>query len=541
MRHKNRFLFIVPPHIESSMPLLAPNLLASCAQKARLPFCAIDLNASYRKQLISAESGELVASNLGLFFQKNPDSLSPGSYWSAIDRYRSFLPLSKKYFPEFNLHWDGAVSQYAWNRFSDQQRFLTIRRHSLGWHAAYSGLWPLLNSFAPTVIGLSVTFDTQFLEALALADALHLMVPEMTIVMGGAAIKNCFSKNCVSFGPLQEVVDILYIGDGEFLISALAKINVNDVKARARFVSGEMSILWADDLIEHARREGVLIPVFDSKTLALYSTPALILPYRMAGRCYWGKCRFCADHQYGGSLWIEDETDVHLDGIQQMISRHDAVGIFFLDSAMSASCMKTIASRIIKRGLDIKWGVNARFEKKMLEPGLLELLAQSGCCFLRFGLESGSQRILNLMHKGVNVGHAAAIVRRCRDTSILTHTYVMVGYPGEKEEDRRMTSAFLMDQKNHPDSFNISRFLLYPESPLAGLKQIEPTSEDEWNVGEFMEGDERLSEFISNLERAFSEMYGPSRVLMSPAHTLALHEKTVDWSTAMIETREGGE
>ena len=96
--------------------------------------------------------------------------------------------------------------------------------------------------------------------------------------------------------------------------------------------------------------------------------------------------------------------------------------------------MRALAKRLIEDKLSITWWGNIRFEKTFT-PELCRLLAESGCVAVSGGLEVASDRLLELMKKGVTVEQVARVTRAFTDAGIMVHAYLMYGFPTETEQD----------------------------------------------------------------------------------------------------------
>ena len=90
--------------------------------------------------------------------------------------------------------------------------------------------------------------------------------------------------------------------------------------------------------------------------------------------------------------------------------------------------MKATAQELIRRGTQISWWGNIRFEKTYT-PELCTVLAESGCIAVSGGLEVASDRLLALMKKGVTVAQVARVTRAFTDAGIMVHAYLMYGFP----------------------------------------------------------------------------------------------------------------
>jgi radical SAM superfamily enzyme YgiQ (UPF0313 family) len=93
-----------------------------------------------------------------------------------------------------------------------------------------------------------------------------------------------------------------------------------------------------------------------------------------------------------------------------------------------------------------------------MDEELVGLLKEAGCVRIAFGAESGSQKVLNAMNKGIQVGQIRQAAELCRRYGIEIYFYIMLGYPGEEWADIRETVQLLRDTR--PDVF--SSTIAYP-------------------------------------------------------------------------------
>lgn len=103
-------------------------------------------------------------------------------------------------------------------------------------------------------------------------------------------------------------------------------------------------------------------------------------------------------------------------------------GFHFVDEAAPPGGLRALAEELLRRRITISWWGNIRFEKSFT-PELCRLLAASGCIAISGGLEVASDRLLNLMKKGVTVDQVARVTRGFSDADILVHAYLMYGFP----------------------------------------------------------------------------------------------------------------
>ena len=96
--------------------------------------------------------------------------------------------------------------------------------------------------------------------------------------------------------------------------------------------------------------------------------------------------------------------------------------------------MKELALELLSRRMNVSWWTNIRYEKQFT-PDLCRLLARSGCIAVSGGLEVASDRMLELMDKGVTVKQVVEVTRAFRDADIMVHSYLMYGFPGQNEQE----------------------------------------------------------------------------------------------------------
>ena len=123
-----------------------------------------------------------------------------------------------------------------------------------------------------------------------------------------------------------------------------------------------------------------------------------------------------------------------VDRIEQIIAETGQTGFHFVDEAAPPKILKALAEELIRRQVVISWWGNIRFEKTFT-PELAELLAQSGCIAMSGGLEVASDRLLNLMKKGVSVEQVAQVTKGFSDAGILVHAYLMYGFPTQTVQE----------------------------------------------------------------------------------------------------------
>ena len=100
-----------------------------------------------------------------------------------------------------------------------------------------------------------------------------------------------------------------------------------------------------------------------------------------------------------------------------------------------------MAKRILNENLNIKWFCDTRVD--LVDIELLKLMRKAGCIGIAYGIESGSQEILNAMNKGIDIEQAKKAFKWTRDSKILIQVNLILGYVGESQKTLKETENFI--------------------------------------------------------------------------------------------------
>jgi hypothetical protein len=154
----------------------------------------------------------------------------------------------------------------------------------------------------------------------------------------------------------------------------------------------------------------------------------------VAQGCYWKKCSFCDVSLDYISRYEGASAELLVDRIEAIVAETGQTGFHFVDEAAPPKALKTLAAELRRRETEISWWGNIRFEKSF-SPELCQQLADSGCIAISGGLEVASDRLLDLMKKGVSVDQVARVTKAFSDAGILVHAYLMYGFPTQTVHD----------------------------------------------------------------------------------------------------------
>jgi radical SAM superfamily enzyme YgiQ (UPF0313 family) len=188
-------------------------------------------------------------------------------------------------------------------------------------------------------------------------------------------------------------------------------------------------------------------------------------------------CRWCSTAVYGQSYRRRSAKKV-AEELAFLKKTYQPDQVWFVDDVFSVSHKWLAAFReeVIQQDAIIPFECITRAER--LNPEVIAMLRESGCFRIWIGAESGSQRILDAMDRKVEADKVKEMMIETRKQGIETGTFIMLGYPGETEEDIAQTLAYLKDA--NPDLFTIT--IAYPIKGTGLYQDIEDkiTKQPNW-------------------------------------------------------------
>lgn len=301
----------------------------------------------------------------------------------------------------------------------------------------------------PQLVLLSVPFPGAVYAALRMAQAMKAENPAIKIGLGGGYVNTELRE--LGEPRLFDFVDFVTLDSGERPLLCLIEHLQGKrgpqrlVRTFTRNADGKVQYInWAEPDVPFG---DVGTPTWDGLPLHSYlSLLDMLNPMHrlwsdgrwnkltVAHGCYWKKCSFC-DVSLDYISRYENATATELvNRIEQIVAETGQTGFHFVDEAAPPKALKALAQELIARNVSISWWGNIRFEKSFT-PKLCQLLADSGCIAVSGGLEVASDRLLNLMKKGVSVEQVARVTKGFTDAGVLVHAYLMYGFPTQTVQD----------------------------------------------------------------------------------------------------------
>jgi len=318
-----------------------------------------------------------------------------------------------------------------------------------------SRLNQLFQEKAPSVVGISLSYLSQAFCAFSMIGYLKRTFPEVKIILGGGLVTS-WANNLQGRNPFSGLADHLVAGPGEYQLLSLLGLSAEGEK------------IWRPD--------------YHTLPLDGYLSPGFILPYSASAGCYWKRCTFCPENAEDNPYVPVPLYQVLAD-IKDLAETTNPALIHLLDNAISPALLEALSAT--RQG--VPWYGFARISPRLTDPGFCRELKQSGCVMLKLGIESGDQRVLDALQKGISVETASAALKNLKKSGIATYVYLMFGTPAETEAGARKTLEFTVQHCDSIDFLNLAIFNM----PASG------GTTPEVETREFYEGDLSLyTDFI---------------------------------------------
>jgi radical SAM superfamily enzyme YgiQ (UPF0313 family) len=299
----------------------------------------------------------------------------------------------------------------------------------------------------PTLVAISVPFPGNLYSALRCGQWIKKYYPHCKVAMGGGFPNT--ELRSISDERVFEFVDFITLDDGEmpleFLIEYIeGKRTLDSLKRTFTICNGVVTYINNNTCSDYKQHE-LGTPDYTDLPLDQYiSSIEVINPMHsmwsdgrwnkltMAHGCYWGKCTFCDISLDYIKTYEPIAASLICDRMETLIAQTGQNGFHFVDEAAPPALMRSLAIEIIKRKLVVTWWTNVRFEKSFTRD-LCLLLKTSGCVAVSGGLEVASDRLLQLIDKGITVAQVAKVTQHFTKAGIMVHAYLMYGFPTQTE------------------------------------------------------------------------------------------------------------
>ena len=309
------------------------------------------------------------------------------------------------------------------------------------------------------IIGFTVHFSSAW-ASLEIAKKIKECDKSRIIVFGGP---DCSRQQKGDYFIKQDCVDIVVHGEGEIPLFEI----INKVGRLDKVDSIKGCLLLRDGVI----KDGGYVPGIDNlDTLPLpdysdFEDDIKSRLYREPNRLDISDsrscpthCHFCSEWQFWGKFRSKSGKSIYKEIVQLMAKFPEVNYFYFIGSLVNGNMesLSAFSDLVIAHKLNIQWAGQAVIRPEMTLD-LLKKLKRSGCSWLSYGIESGSQTVLEKMNKRFSLDVASRVLKDTKEAGISTQINFMFGLPTETKDDFNQTLRFLKENSRHMDTILASQ------------------------------------------------------------------------------------
>jgi hypothetical protein len=321
--------------------------------------------------------------------------------------------------------------------------------------------------------GISIPYDHQLMHAVWLGRTLKERWPEKLVLLGGTSISQCYKylNDKAKLRRFFGACDAIVVGEGETAICEIAAAEGNIHKAGI-----PNTIIYDSGRDELRLPERILyesVPTLGTPVYEypwdLYLSPERGINYSPTRGCYWNRCTFC---DYGlntatpTSPWRERKIDQVIDDLRLVTKREGVRYVYFAVDVMAPGYLERLSDAMLAARLDLRWSAELRMEK-IFSPERCRKMAQAGCVCASFGMESGNQRILDLIDKGTKVAYMAETMKNFSSAGIAVQLMTFTDFPTETPLEKKATIDFIQNNRSYWSAGGIGTFVLTGTAMIA--------------------------------------------------------------------------
>ena len=319
-----------------------------------------------------------------------------------------------------------------------------------------------INQEKPDVVGIT-TMTFVLPDVIRIVKLIKQNNPSVKIILGGPHV-HIYPEETINI----KEVDYCVLGEGEKPLKDLLD-NLDNTEKLYKI----KGIVFKDNqkVINTGPREPIQnldsLP-FPARHLTHYKKYSSILATRFpvttmfTSRGCPYKCLFC-DRPHLGKIFrartaknvVDEMEECRKMGIKEIFIYDDTFGV-------DRQRVLDICSEIKKRNLDITWDIRTRVNT--VDEEILKALRNAGCQRIHYGVEAGTQKILDVLRKGITLEMAEKAFKLTKKVGIQTLGYFMIGSPFETKEDILKTIKLM--KKLDPDYVHISITTPFPATDL---------------------------------------------------------------------------
>ena len=251
---------------------------------------------------------------------------------------------------------------------------------------------------------------------------------------------------------IPDYVDHIFIGEAEEVVGEMAS-----GKTLPRIISGK-KVQNLDDLPMAPYEEFITLPYSFSNQ---WMKQGRIVTLNTSRGCPFS-CQFCSVGSVWGNSYRFQSAERVVEEVIRLKTDFGVAGIYFREDnfTLNRNRVTKFCKGLLNKGVRLPWVCETRVDT--LTADTIDLMARAGCRGFYIGAESGSQRVLDYMKKGILVEQVENVVTRAKKAGIRCYLSFVLGVPTETDNERFDTIALIDRLK--PYSYGLSVFTGIPFS-----------------------------------------------------------------------------
>lgn len=321
----------------------------------------------------------------------------------------------------------------------------------------------LISDLKPELVGIS-SMTCDFPAALEISKSIK-QSHDLPIVMGGPH-PTIFPKEVLQ----HDTIDYVVVGEGERALYQL----IEGIKDReSQKAIGSLGYKRNGDIIVNLRQPSLDIESLPFPDYSLLDNEKYIsfgekyLGFRhlviVMSRGCTGRCSFCAQHQVWGRQFRIFSPERAFSEIRKLMETYNVEGFWSKDSILTIkNWMIPFCAAIQREKLNIKWACLGRVDQ--IERKMVATMKAAGCVKLWIGGEAGSDRMLKMLTKDINVEKTRQAFQICKEEGLETAAFFMFALPTETVEE--MEQTFELARELRPDPMHLAIYHPLPGTEL---------------------------------------------------------------------------
>ena len=344
------------------------------------------------------------------------------------------------------------ISSYLTSKNVDNE-IIDVKSISLTPEETFQQTVSRIISCNPNIVGIGCC-ATEIFEVKRICVQIREKLPSCIIVLGGPHP----TYKPEDFVESDTPFDYIVIGEGEITLFELASAikdgsDIDKGKGILYKKNGELVRTEPQALIENL--DELPLPAYEKIDMDYYTQPNVwsIRPVLLSSvwlftsRACPYSCKYCVAHVVFGRKVRKRSPENVVAEIEYLVNKYNIDGFFIADEIFTVEKKRTqrICELLKEKKLNVLWGCQTR--ANLIDDQSVKSMKESGCIQIDFGIESGSDRVLQTMGKQIKVEQYKKAAKICRKYGMRQLANMMINIPGERLEDIDLSVKLAKESK----------------------------------------------------------------------------------------------